>query len=162
MTKNYDRRAFAVAYLEAQPDYSHPFIDDESEYNALFAHRGQLLKGLESLFGLELTDAGVSDRTDGSVLFMLFRSTARSHLEIKSSGFLEGGLLIKVLERSGQGEPVFKSMERSIDLRARTRESHVDTMELLLGILLGDRADAVFTSADLREIGVDDTEPRAS
>ncbi|WP_409492011.1 hypothetical protein [Amycolatopsis sp. cmx-11-12] len=30
MTTNYDRRAFAVAYLKAQPDYSHPFIDDET------------------------------------------------------------------------------------------------------------------------------------
>lgn len=163
MTKNYDRRAFAVAYLEAQPDYSYGFTDDKSEYNdALRTRRGQLLKGLESLFGLELTDAGVSERTDGSVLFMLFRSTARNHLAVKASGFLEGGLLIKALERSGQGEPVFKSMERSLDLRDRLRESYVDTMGLVLGILLGDRADAVFTSADLREIGVDDTEPRAS
>ncbi|WP_410601091.1 hypothetical protein [Amycolatopsis sp. lyj-90] len=160
MTKNYDRRAFALAYLQAQPDYADRFIDDKAESDALHTHRKQVLKGLESLFGLELTFEGVSDRTDGSVLFMMFTSAARNHLAIQPSGILEGGLLVKVLERAGQDEPVLKSMGRSLDLRNQLLESYVDTMEPLVGILLGERADAVFTSADLRGIGVDDTEPR--
>ncbi|MFI7119983.1 hypothetical protein [Amycolatopsis sp. NPDC049868] len=161
MTKRYDRRAFVLAYLAAQPEYSHGFSDDDSAYNdALRAYRERLLKGLESLFGLELTWDGISDRIDGSALFMLFSSAARKHLEVKASGFLEGGLLVKVLERAGQDGPVLASMSRSVELRDRLRESYVDTMELVLGILLGERADAVFTSADLRGAGVDDTEPR--
>ncbi|RSN45830.1 hypothetical protein DMC64_13825 [Amycolatopsis sp. WAC 04197] len=161
MIKRYDRRAFVLAYLAAQPEYSHGFSDDVGEFNdALKAYRERLLKGLESLFGLELTWDGVSDRADGSVLFMLFSSAARNHLGVKASGFLEGGLLVKVLERTGQDGPVLASMSRSNELRDRLWESYVDTMELVLGILLGERADAVFTSADLRGIGVDDTEPR--
>ncbi|RSM56023.1 hypothetical protein DMH03_31360 [Amycolatopsis sp. WAC 01376] len=163
MTKRYDRRAFVLAYLAAQAEYSHGFSDDESDYNdALGTYRKRLLKGLESLFGLELTWDGISGRTDGSALFMLFSSAARNHLEIKSSGFLEGGLLIKVLERAGQDGPVLASMGRSLDLRDKLWESYVDTMDLVLGILLGERSDAVFTSDDLRGIGVDDTEPRES
>ncbi|AGM06741.1 hypothetical protein [Amycolatopsis keratiniphila] len=161
MTKSYDRRAFALSYLAAQPEYSHGFSDDDSEYNdALRAYRERLFKGLESLFGLELTWDGVSDRTDGSVLFVLFSSAARNHLGVEASGFLEGGLLVKALERAGQDGPVLASMSRSIDLRDRLWASYVDTMELVLGILLGERADDVFTSADLRAVGVDDTEPR--
>ncbi|MER6669462.1 hypothetical protein ABT256_33235 [Amycolatopsis japonica] len=161
MIKRYDRRAFVLAYLAAQPEYSHGFSDDVCEFNdALKAYRERLLKGLESLFGLELTWDGVSDRADGSVLFMLFSSAARKHLGVKASGFLEGGLLVKVLERAGQDGPVLASMSRSVELQDRLWASYVDTMELVLGILLGERADAVFTSADLHGIGVDDTEPR--
>ncbi|EMD25264.1 hypothetical protein [Amycolatopsis azurea] len=51
-------------------------------------------------------------------------------------------------------------MGRSLELEDRLRESYLDTMELVIAILLGEQADAVFTSADLGEIGVDDTEPR--
>jgi len=161
VTEHYDRRAFVLAYLAAQAGCSHGFSDSPSAYNdALSTYRVQLLNGLESLFGPELTWDGVSDRTDGSALSMLFTSAARNHLEVKASGFLEGGLLIKVLERAGQDGPVLASMSRSLELRDKLWESYVDTMELVLGILLGDRSDAVFTSADLRGIGVDDTEPR--
>lgn len=163
MTKRYDRRAFVLTYLAAQAEYSPGFSEVDLEYNdALRTYRVQLLKGLESLFGLELTRDGVADRTDGSALFMLFSSAARKHLEVKASGFLEGGLLIKVLERAGQDVPVLASMSRSLELRDTLRESYVDTMDLVLGILLGERSDAVFTSDDLRGIGVDDTEPRES
>jgi len=160
VTKNYDRRALVVAYLEAQPGYSHGFIDSKSEYDALRASRETVLKGLEKLFGLELTYDGVADRTDGTAFWMLFTSAARNYLAVKPSGFLEGGLLIKVLERAGQDGPVLESMGRSLELEDRLRESYLDTMELVIAILLGEQADAVFTSADLGEIGVDDTEPR--
>ncbi|RSM81154.1 hypothetical protein DL991_09400 [Amycolatopsis sp. WAC 01375] len=71
-------------------------------------------------------------------------------------------MLLKVLERAGQVGPVLASMGRSRDLCDKLWDSYVDTMKLVLGILLGERSDAVFTSADLRGIGVDDTEPRES
>ncbi|MFI9455556.1 hypothetical protein [Amycolatopsis sp. NPDC052450] len=140
MTKRYDRRAFVLAYLAAQPEYSQGFTDDPSEYNdALGTYRKRLLKGLESLFAIELTWDGIADRTDGSALFMLFTSAARNHLAVKASGFLEGGLLIKVLGRAGQDVPVLTSMSRSLELRDKLWESYVDTMDLVLGILLGER-----------------------
>ncbi|GLW28196.1 hypothetical protein Areg01_11360 [Actinoplanes regularis] len=47
-----------------------------------------------------------------------------------------------------------------IEARVREdREDHLEMLDTLLGLILGDRADRTFTAADLRALGVDPEPP---
>ncbi|KAA2250988.1 hypothetical protein F0L68_38525 [Solihabitans fulvus] len=165
----YDRRAFAEAHLDAHADNKRGHYSEKHDYNvALMAYRKEMLSGLQRLFGLTVNwppETGSGGDAAARALFDLssiFDSTVRSCVAITSplAGHLEAGLFFRRLEQSGEhGRVVLAGFERITDLGAQLREAHVDILTSLLAIMLGDRADLVFTTADLRAIGVDDTEP---
>jgi hypothetical protein len=163
MTGRYDSRAFAQAYLFAQAseeDGVGDYLLTEPAYNAaLREHHKRVLAGLEKLFGVTLD---VRSTTGDTALLWLFTKTARSCHSPRTplSGFLEAGLLIRRLAEGGDaGTRVLATFERIGQLRDAWHEAHLDVLDDLLGMLLGERADRVFTSADLRAAGVDDTPP---
>ena len=158
----YDRRAFAVAYIEAQKNYTGGLSELSMPYNeALREHRRQLLGGLERLFGVTLSGRRPTGEGNGMVCWLL-DMVARSHINVRTptSDMLEGGLLIKKLEETGRSEPVFAGLDHIADLADQSRQAHLDLLDLLLDILLDDRRDAVFTADDLRALGVDPTPPQ--
>ncbi|WP_433795474.1 hypothetical protein [Actinoplanes sp. CA-252034] len=117
-----------------------------------------MLGGLQRLFGLVLSRDGVPER----VLFVLFESTVRSLLAQTTpwSGFLEAGLLVKRLEATGgPGARVMAASDRIWSRKDESREDHLLILDELLAVFLGDRADHVFTAADLVAVGVDPTPP---
>lgn len=76
------------------------------------------------------------------------------------SDYLEASLLVRKLAEAGDaGARVNATLERIEHLSRTWRDAHLDVLEDLLGVLLGKRADFVFTSADLKAAGVDDTRP---
>jgi hypothetical protein len=73
------------------------------------------------------------------------------------SGYLEAGLLIRYLRQAGDLWVQVDQQSRRIDvLREDLREAHLAMMDVLVGHLLGERADCTFSSEDLRAAGVDD------
>ena len=159
----YDRRAFALAYVEAQADYRRGYYSENSGYNAaLRTHRRQILTGLQELFGLTLARSAIPD--DHQALFMLFDSTVTSYLTLATpwSRYLEAGLVVRRLDEAGRpGLAIREASDRVGNLTERSREAHLDILEALLEVFLGERAPRVFSSADLRSIGVDDTPPNS-
>lgn len=152
----YDRRAFAQAFLDAHPDARHGLYYNEAYNTALREHRQRVLDGLQRLFGLTLSIGGAT-RHRG--LLALFRSTARSYLAITGpgDGFMEAGLIFRQLAEAGVEESVHEGLARITALNTQSRDAHLAVLETLIAVLLGDRADATFTSADLAALGVDDT-----
>ena len=76
------------------------------------------------------------------------------------SDFLEAGLLVKKVEQAGQdGQRVMTASSRIETLVRELRQEHLDILDALTAIMLGDRAELTFSGADLRAIGVDDTAP---
>jgi hypothetical protein len=121
----YDRRAFALAYLNAQHDWE-----------ARVAHQ-QVLMGLQELFDLTLDDTQLP-----AVHWGLFTSTVRSYFAITHPG------------EAGPDEATRSALAQIADLNNQSREAHLDVLEAVLAGFVGDK---VFTSADLRAIGIDDT-----
>lgn len=158
----YDRGDLVHAYLSAQGEGFGGYYPESSTFNAaLKAHHEAMLGGLEQLFGLRLSMDGVGS-FDNRTLFMLFASTARSLLALRTpwSGFLESGLLVRRIEGAGaNGQRVIAASERINQLMAESRQVHLDMLDAIVAELLGDRADATFTPDDLRAIGVDGTRP---
>lgn len=163
---NYDRRAFAETYLLAQAsddDVNCGYVRGVPAYNAaLREQRKRVLAGLEQLFGLTLDMASFRSRAGDASLFMLFRSTVLACLSptTPGSGFLVASLLHRKLAEAGDaGARVNATLERIRQLSKTWQDAHLDVLEDLLEILLGERAGLVFTSADLKAAGVDDTRP---
>ncbi|WP_155371607.1 hypothetical protein [Catellatospora vulcania] len=158
----YDRGDLVHAYLGAQARGFGGYYAESSTFNAaLKAHHEAMLDGLEQLFGLRLSADGVGS-FDNRVLFMLFASTARSLLALGTpwSGFLESTLLAKKIEAAGaNGQRVTEAGRRIEQLTTESRQVHLEMLDALVAEMLGDRADATFSPADLRAIGVDDTRP---
>jgi hypothetical protein len=68
----YDRRAFAVTYIEAQKNYTGGLSELSMPYNeALREHRRRLLGGLERLFGLTLSGRMPTSEGNGMVAWLL-------------------------------------------------------------------------------------------
>ncbi|MCC8247953.1 hypothetical protein [Saccharothrix luteola] len=90
---------------------------------------------------------------------MLFRTTASSYVKITGpgEGFGEAGLILKQLAQAGVEQQVHDALNRITACNDQSRDAHLDVMETLMEVFLGDRAGATFTSADLAAIGVDDT-----
>lgn len=153
----YDRRAFARAYLDAHPDAKDGYYYSEAYNTALREHRQRVLDGLQRLFGVTLDAEGVL--AEHGALLMLFRGTARSCLSITApgEGAAEAGLLFRQLAGTSAQQHVLDGLRRIADSNTRSRDAHLDVMETLIEVFLGDRAGATFTSADLAAIGVDDT-----
>lgn len=153
----YDRRALVEAYLDADPKSRRGFYESTAYNAALREHQLKVLGGLQELFGVVL-DFGALPH-DRAALFMLFRATAASMLAITSPGrgTGEAGLIYRQLADAGVDEQVQAGLARIIEANEQSAAAHLDVMDTLIGVLLGDRADATFTSADLAAIGVDDT-----
>ncbi|MEU4446300.1 hypothetical protein AB0K14_04135 [Actinosynnema sp. NPDC050801] len=116
-----------------------------------------MLDGLQELFGFRLEPDGMSQGR--GALFMLFRATASSYVKITGpgEGFGEAGLIYRQLAETDAQQHVLGGLERITACNDRSRHAHLDVMESLIGVFLGERAGATFTSADLAAIGVDDT-----
>jgi hypothetical protein len=153
----YDRRAFAQAFLDAHPDAKRGYYYNEQYNAALREHRQRVLDGLQELFGLRLERGGVPGGQ--AALFMLFRTTASSYVKITGpgEGVGEAGLLYRQLAETGAQQHVLGGLERITACNDRSRDAHLDVMETLIDVFLGERAGATFTSADLAALGVDDT-----
>jgi hypothetical protein len=159
----YDRRALGLAFIEARDDYTEGRSELSTEYNdALRDHRRLLFEGLQQLFGIALGPESLTG-TDRA-MFMLFNKTARCYAGIStpSSGWLEAGLLVRKLEETGRQEEIYDHMGRIDDLADRSRQLHLDLLDSLLGIMLDERRDDVFTADDLRAVGVNPTPPHES
>ncbi|QYN24970.1 hypothetical protein [Amycolatopsis sp. DSM 110486] len=163
---SYNRRAFAEAYVLARASEDDAFGEyqqEQSAYNtALRAHRQRVLDGLQTLFQLRLDRESISSTPGAAPLFMLFASTAGSCLALRTpwSSYREAGLLHRRLGELGPaGVRIIEASELITQLTDQSRQAHLDLLAELLGVLLGERGDLVFTSADLLAAGVDDTPP---
>ncbi|GAA1398027.1 hypothetical protein ACFQZ4_09115 [Catellatospora coxensis] len=158
----YDRGDLVRVYLGAQGEGFGGYYADSATFNAaLKAHYEAMLGGLEQLFGLRLSMNGVAS-FDNRVLFMLFTSTTRSLLALRTpwSGFLESSLLVKKIEEAGaNGQRVMAATERIVRLTDESHQVHLDMLDALVAAMLGDRAEATFSADDLRALGVDVTGP---
>ena len=158
----YGRRHLVEAYLGAQARGFGGYYPESSAFNAaLKVHYVGMLDGLGRLFGLRL-DRQQMDTFDNRAYFMLFSSTAVSLLALRTpwSNFLEAGLLVKKVEQAGQdGQRVMTASSRIETLVGESRQEHLEILDALAAIMLGDRAELTFSRADLRAIGVDDAVP---
>jgi hypothetical protein len=133
----YDRRAFAVAYVEARmPAIGGVDAERDGYGPALLEHRAVLLAGLERLLGLRLEFGSVPDGM--GALLMLLRSTARSCSAITApgAGFLEASLLHQRLEQVGVHDVVLRDLDRITALNAESRAVHLDLLDTLFAVLL--------------------------
>ncbi|GAA4009498.1 hypothetical protein GCM10022247_34550 [Allokutzneria multivorans] len=155
---SYDRRAFALAYVEVlRPPLGALDSELDGYVPALSKYLKQLLDGLERLFELRLDRDGMPQRM--GALFMLFHSTAVNHTEVPGWGFLEAGLLHTQLEEAGVHERVMADLERVSACNAQLRAAYLDVLESLLVAMLGERADRVVSEAELDAIGVSTIRP---
>jgi hypothetical protein len=157
----YDIRAFAQAQVDADPDSeSGLHLGHESYTAACAVHYQQVLSGLQDLFGFtwDSPDLPVAHRS----LHMLFKSFMRSyHRTVQPvARYAEGGLLINQLQEAGLWESFTEAADRIEQNRKQSAEAHLDIMTGLLTVVVGERSAKVFTSADLRAIGIDDTPPK--
>lgn len=115
-----------------------------------------MLGGLQELFGFRVERESVP--TAQRALFVLFGSLVRSHLKIAGpgDGYGEAGLVFKQLAETRVQQHVLTGLERITACNDRSRDAHLDVVESLVEVFLGERAGARFTSADLAAIGVDD------
>ena len=156
----YDRRGFASAYADVQNDRI-PGVDGErvGYAPALGEYRTALLKGLERLFGLRLE----SETVPRAMLpvFTAFRSTVRSYGAITGpmDGYLEAGLIHIRLREAGVHESFLAGVRRIDECNTASADAHLDILEALLGVLLGDSADRVVSAEELHAIGVGTTPP---
>lgn len=167
--RSYGLRDFAELYVLSQANWTDPiggYLQGRSEYNkALRAYRERMLSALEELFDLKLEMGKMVDIPRGTVLFMHFRKTVHSCLALRTpgSGYQETGLLIRSLEAAGEsGQRILAKSTRIEQLTKSSQEAHLDILEDLLLILLGQRGHQTFTHADLRSCGVDDAEPASA
>ncbi|MET0235622.1 MAG: hypothetical protein ABW224_13335 [Kibdelosporangium sp.] len=156
----YDVRAFAKAYVDAQPDGESGFMPGHASYSAAMkVHHQQILAGLQDLFEFAPDSP---ERSTGQLAFLgLFRDLVASYHRIMQpvTRHAETGPLTRQLEDAGQREMYSAGMARIDQARQLSAEAHLDVMAGLLANLLDGQAAKVFTSADLRAIGIDDTPP---
>lgn len=148
LSRPYDTRVLIEAYVYTQrTDFVHA---DFGEYYA------GLLVALEGLFGLRLSDEGLSVRQ--KMVWGLFRKTVRSLLQIPSpwDGYLEAGLMVKTLEQSGAWRVVDQASAVIRESNQTSERAHRDMLHALFTAIFGE-GDRVVTSGELRQAGFDDT-----
>lgn len=152
---DYDRRALARAYLDVRQDGGHA----SGHRAAMRVYHQQILSGLQDLFGVTLEVSGNSP--EDRPLLMLFESTADSAAAARTpwDDHPQAAPITERLGETGQWQAVSAASDRIRDLVAQSREAHLDILAALLEPVLGDRSAKVFTSADLWDIGIDDTPP---
>ena len=168
----YGRDELISTYLAATAYFGDGFGDyvDHLEYNtALQQFYKERLIALEQLFDVEFDRkrSQVRGRSiEARALAGLFVNTAESCLRARTpwSGYLEAGLLIRALSAGGPaGHDYLEATTRIGELRDESRQLHREALDALARVLLGEKAEAVFDSADLLAVGFDDsTAPRTS
>lgn len=158
----YDRAKLIEVYLaaEAGDGVRFGYQIEHDEYNAALReyYRG-LLAALEKLFAVEL-DSQRAQSFDAKVFLKAFGNTVRSLLAARTpwSGFLEAGLLIKRLEGSGApGRRFLEASDLIEGLQKKSRAAHLEALDAIVEILLGETADSDFDSAELLAAGFDDS-----
>jgi hypothetical protein len=106
----YDRRAFALAYLEAQYDWE------------LRVRRQQVLMGLQELFDFTLDDTQLS-----AVHWGLFVSTVKSYFAITHP------------DEAGTDEATRSALAQIADLNDQSRQAHLDVLDAVLANYVDDR-----------------------
>jgi hypothetical protein len=161
----YGRQDLVRAYLRAhatENDGVGGYRHEEDRYNVVLrSYHERMQAGMEQLFGVRLAVDAFSRQQELS-FFLLFASTVRSYLAMRTpwSGYLETGLLITNLRQAGEVFTRVNDASRRIErMQHELRQAHLDMLDALATQLLGDRADLVFTAADLRAIGVEDRIP---
>jgi hypothetical protein len=155
----YDYRKLVKIYIETQREH-HPNLDFKQYYAGLLA-------SLEQFFDVALSSPPSKPPPGsppaGLALWMLFRATVRSYLRLTTpfSGFLEAGLIIRMIEQLGpQGETIFRLDNNIVELTKKSEETHLQLLYELFTAIYGKR-DLVVTSQDLKAKGFDDSkEPR--
>ena len=158
----YDRAKLIEVYLAAQEnceDVRFGYRIECDEFNdALREYYRGLLAALQKLFVVEFDRQRVQNFGAG-VFLVPFRNTVASLQGARTpwSGILEGGLLIKRLEAAGAPGARFLEASDVIDeLRKKSRAAHLEALDAIVEILLGDRAESAFESADVLAAGFDD------
>jgi hypothetical protein len=161
---DYDVRAFAQAHIDADEDSQSAYhMGYESYTRAWEAHYRQVLTGLQQLYAFTWGTAATTDpqsfptRSFGHLFRTLMSSYHRTVEPV--ARYAEAGLLIGHLREAGLWESFEAGMARIEQNRDQSAEAHLDIMTGLLTAALGDRSTKVFSSADLRAIGIDDTQP---
>lgn len=149
--RTYTFRDLIQAYIATWRHYPHSDFD---------AYYRRLLEVLQSLFDVRFDGTDVRGELLPGIYpmaaLMVFRSTVDSYLAIRTpwSGYLEAGL--GVAELAKRYSLVFD------DLAERNRQAHLELLDTLFIMLYGS-IERIFTSADLREAGFDDsTEPNTA
>jgi hypothetical protein len=158
----YDRGKLIDVYLAVQAGDGARFgyqIECDEYNDALREYYRGLLTALERLFAVEF-DRRRAESFNAKVFLMPFHGTVNSLLAARTpwSGFIEGGLIIKRLEESGApGARFLATSDRIERLHTESRAAHLEALDAIVEILLGDRADSVFESADVLAAGFDDS-----
>ncbi|WP_067685941.1 hypothetical protein [Nocardia jejuensis] len=158
--KTYDRRGFALAYIDANNPSDIGFDAERVGYpEALHGHRTALLAGIERLFGITLEMAAVP--AGMRPVLLVFRSVARSYASIAGpmDGYLEAGLIHDRLEQVGIHDAFLSGIGWIAELNEESRVTHLDILTTLLGVLLGDNADKVISAEELQALGVNTVPP---
>jgi hypothetical protein len=154
----YSRRDLVRAYLGAQQRGFGGYYAESPTFNdALAAHYLSLLDGLQRLFGLSLERDSIGAGGNPALL-MLFGAIADSLLSLRTpwSRFLEAGLIHRKVEEAGQdGARISVASERINVAVAEAHEAHLEMLNALVAVLLGDRADRTFSEADIHAAGTD-------
>ncbi|MFI1236805.1 hypothetical protein [Nocardia salmonicida] len=137
-------------------------VADETVQRPMAAERRAYFEGLCGLFKIDLpTSRKALGWSRARYVHGLVLNAAKSLLRTGSpwDGYLEAGALLKALDDLGIGEA-----HRSIMVELRTtveasRSKHRALLDLLLTGLLGERAQLVFTLADLDAAGIERAVP---
>lgn len=161
----YGRRELVEAYLGSRgwvPSDTGYYEDEEPYNDALKAYERSRLAVLERLFGLELPVLPPSKPDDDITRLLLLRllvHTASSCLSATTptAYYLDATLLIRRLQAQGaHGARALAARDRIDKLHRQYRAEHVEMLDAIVAVLLGDRADSSFTSEDLLAAGFDD------
>jgi hypothetical protein len=148
MDQEYDYKSLIEAYIAAKRK---GFLHED--FKVFYTTR---LAKLEEAFGLRFDDAN-------KALWMFFDATVRSYYGVyhPSEGFLDDSLINVTLMKQGElGEAAFESSRRVLDIVEQHRQVVLEMLSDIFVCMFG-KVDKVITSADLRELGFDDsTEPR--
>jgi hypothetical protein len=158
----YDRAELIETYLATRSVSGRfgAYEVERDEYNeALREYYQGLLAALERMFGITL-DRQREESFDARVVLTIFVNTANSLLAARTpwSGYLEAGLLVNRLKEAGAaGQKVLAQSAVIEELQGKSRAAHLEALDAIAEILLGDSADLAFDSAEvLSVVGFDD------
>ncbi|GAA2689017.1 MULTISPECIES: hypothetical protein [Actinosynnema] len=156
---DYDRRALVEAYIAVQPETrQEPYGSNTAFATAMLAHRKRVLDGLQRLFGVVLEREATPQNQ--RALFFMFNRVIASYLKVSApgDGMVDATAIYQQLEQNGlERTALISGLTRIRECNEQVREHHLEVLDVLVGVFLGDRADATFTSADLAALGVDDS-----
>ncbi len=137
-------------------------VTDERNPRWMAAERRAYFDGLCGLFDLDLPTSRQSvGRGRNQYVHGLLLDTAESLQRTGTpwDGYLVAGALLKELDHLGIGEAHREFVSELCAAVDASRAKHRELLDLLLGGLLGDRANQVFTLDDLEAAGIERAVP---